>query len=497
MSARRWLKLKSLSELVAAPEIDAAHQAERLRFMERDIGLPVRLVVLSILFYYIFLSDWFEGLNNIGKVALEIVQRFFLVYVAVNVGAAAVYIFMHRLPFHVVRWVAFTVNLIDGLFIGVLTLVTGGLESIAYWVFLALMARNAFSFPVASLQVWLNLLMICCYLFAGFMDKTLTDFEQPTLEMEERLLSPQGGERAFGRATENPVTGRHAARDLTPRSAIGVSERERATEYLLLRISLLLLMTACCYGVQVLVDRQLLTQDEARESTARQAQLRAAGRMAAQIAHQIKNPLGIINNAAYSLQKALLAGKVPVTQQIQIIREEVNRADTIITKLMGYAQLAEGRVEKLKIAEELDRAIVAVFPPAAHYDVQIEKDYAAALPPLLMQRGHLSEILVNILLNAREATQGRGQIRVAARPGPGDTVIVAIRDNGPGLPADHVEKVFEPYFSTKEKGTGLGLAIVKNNMEMYGGTARVESVLGKGAEFILHFPTRTFVVELT
>src|SRR5262245_43964108 len=176
MSARRWPKLKSLSELLAAPEIDAAHQAERLRFMERDIGLPVRLVVLGILFYYLFLSDWFEGLNTIGKVALETVQRFFLVYVAVNAGAAAVYIFMHRLPFAVVRRAAVTVNLIDGVFIGVLTLVTGGLESIAYWVFLALMVRNAFSFPVARLQVGLNLLMICCYLLAGFMDKTLTDF---------------------------------------------------------------------------------------------------------------------------------------------------------------------------------------------------------------------------------------------------------------------------------------------------------------------------------
>src|SRR5262249_53306008 len=153
--------------------------------------------------------------------------------------------------------------------------------------------------------------------------------------------------------------------------------------------------------------------------------------------------------------------------------EEVNRADAIITKLMGYAQLAEGRVEKLRIPEELDRAIVSVFPPAAHYEARIEKEYAPSLPPLLMQRGHLSEILVNILLNAREATQGRGRIRVTARLGPGDTVIVAISDDGPGIPADQVEKVFEPYFSTKEKGTGLGLAIVKNNMEMYGGTARV------------------------
>src|SRR2546426_708736 len=164
MSLARCQKLKSLSGWLAMPPVEEAHQAERLRFMERDIGLPVRFVVLAILFYYLFLSNWFEGLNTIGEVTLETVQQFFLAYVVINIGAACVYVFMHQLPFPVIQGVALTVNFIDGLFIGAVTLVTGGLESIAYWVFLALIVRNAFSFPVTRFQIGLNLLMICCYL---------------------------------------------------------------------------------------------------------------------------------------------------------------------------------------------------------------------------------------------------------------------------------------------------------------------------------------------
>ena len=93
-------------------------------------------------------------------------------------------------------------------------------------------------------------------------------------------------------------------------------------------------------------------------------QLHSAGRLAAEFAHQIKNPLAIINNAAYSLQRAARDGKASAAEQIEIIQEEVARADKVITQIMGYAQLSEGRVEKLNVIEEIERAIEQVFPPA-------------------------------------------------------------------------------------------------------------------------------------
>ena len=114
-------------------------------------------------------------------------------------------------------------------------------------------------------------------------------------------------------------------------------------------------MTVCCYGVQVLLERQRQAVEEAREFAMREGQLRSAGRLAAEFTHQIKNPLAIINNAAFSLQRALKQGKPVSAEQIRIIQEEVEHSDRIITQIMGYAQLSEGRVEKLNVMEELDQ----------------------------------------------------------------------------------------------------------------------------------------------
>jgi signal transduction histidine kinase len=267
------------------------------------------------------------------------------------------------------------------------------------------------------------------------------------------------------------------------------------TEPFLLRLVLLWLLSICCYGLQVLFEKQRRAADEAQEFAVRQEQLRAAGRLAAKIAHQIKNPLGIINNAAYSLQRALREGKPINPQQIEIIREEVEHADHTITKLMGYAQLAEGKVERLEVAAEIERAIELAIPAAAKYPVIVRKSIESNLPVLLMQRGHLSEVLVNLIQNAREAVVGKGFITVTARSDPDQSVVITISDDGPGIAKAKLDKVFQPYFTTKEKGTGLGLPIVKHNVELYGGSVRVESELGKGTRFVLQFPTRTITKQ--
>jgi signal transduction histidine kinase len=253
------------------------------------------------------------------------------------------------------------------------------------------------------------------------------------------------------------------------------------------------LLTACCYGVQALLERERHAMEEAREFELRERQLRSAGRLAAEFAHQIKNPLAIINNAAFSLQRALREGRSDAAKHIGIIQEEVERSDRIVTQIMGYAQLSEGRIEKLNVEEEFDSAIREVFPPGAGYDIRLSRHYERPLPPLLMHRRHLLEILVNLLQNAREALGGRGEISVSARCLEDDSIEIAIADNGPGIPADKLERVFEAYYTTKERGTGLGLAIVKHDVDLYAGSVRAESELGKGARFTLLLPSRAAV----
>jgi signal transduction histidine kinase len=450
--------LDRVLELVRIPPPDTPKLLQRVALMERDIVLPLKAAGIAMLLYSFYRSQpWMTNVLSELEIAIESTQYFLWIYIAINAVVAALLLNIRRVPLAVIEWAVFVVTLVDGVFLSALTLVTGGYDSILYWLFLALIARTSISVPRATSQLMLNLTLSACYMVAGAIDISIAEhLESQGLYLLERPAAP--------------------------------------TEPLVLRLTLLLLMTLCCYAVQVLLERQRQAEEEAREFAVREGQLHSAGRLAAEIAHQIKNPLAIINNAAFSLERALRDGKPLGAEQIRIIKEEVERSDRIITQIMGYAQLSEGRVEKLSVVEELDRAIAQVFPPGSHYDITIERHYAADFPPLLMQRRHVSETFVNLLQNAREALDGKnGKIKITALCRRDFSTEVSITDNGPGIPPEKHESIFEAYYTTKEKGTGLGLATVKHNVELYGGKVRLESELGKGARFTLLFPARTLM----
>jgi len=351
-----------------------------------------------------------------------------------------------------------TSSLMDGIFVAGMAVLTGGLDSVFFWLFVALIIRNSVSVPPGISQLISSFLISLCYVLVAVLD----------ISVFQNL-------------------------DDITRRALDLTSREELGQPFVLRMVVLLLTTACCSGLELLLQRQQLAAEEAGEFAAREGQLRSAGRLAAEFAHQIKNPLAIINSAAFSLQRGLRDGKNGSAQQIEIIQEEVARADKVITQIMGYAQLSEGRVEKLNVPEELERAIAQVFPAAVTDRIKIHRAFGHQFPPLLMQRAHLSEVLVNLLQNAREALGGRGNIFVVATCHRDYSVELSVRDDGPGISPDKIERVFEAYYTTKEKGSGLGLAIAKHNAELYGGTVRVESELGKGAKFTVIFPAKAFM----
>jgi signal transduction histidine kinase len=446
-------------------------QFNRIRLMERDIGLLVKAAILVVLFYYFFFSNWFDvvaarGVKGVFQTSpheriLQYIPPFFLAYIVIN-AAVAIFLFgMRHFSLQTIQRIVFCNCLLDGVFFSALTAITEGFDSFLYWVFLALIVRNTISIPSALRQIILNVGVSFSYLLAGMLGFALQEWQYNASDEKIRAAL------TLGQPPTSPFN-----------------------EPFLLRLSLLLLMSLCCYGVQVLLEKQRRADEEAREFSLRQEQLQATGRLAAEIAHQLKNPLGIINNAAFSLQKTVKEGKT-ITQQIKIIREEVERSDRIITELMGYARLSEGQVEKLDITDELNRAIDQVFPPGAKYEVSISTDYGSALPPLLAQRGHLSEVFINLLQNAREAMDGKGHISITANYAENYSLVVTITDTGPGIPKDKIGKIFEAYYTTKEKGTGLGLAIVKHNTELYNGTVEVQSDVGKGTTFIVRLPAKT------
>jgi signal transduction histidine kinase len=497
----RWRK----GLLTFRPEPE--QQARRIARMQTHVVLPAKAGIIAVVLYFVFSSGWTQEAPNTHDLALDFLRKYFLVYSACNIGIGAFFVFWRRFPPQLFQWLVFTLGLLDGLFISGLVLITDGFQSIAYWLFPVLIVLNAISIPLATPQMVLNVLLGCFYLSAGLLapQVSLAVLQTPV------FTRPHTPTNAVASVTNSlPATNHFQAQTnivaignniivVTNTNHPGRTNRvswfevlpstreEVSTDPDFPRVIVLWLLTACCYGVQVL--RRSIEQS--REFAVREGQLRSAGRISAEFAHQIKNPLAIINNAVFSLQRAVKNGRTDISKQLEIIREEVERSDRIITQIMGYAQLTEGHVEKLDLVDEVNAAIDQTFPGAVETGVVVQRRYAPHLPPLLMQRQHLSQILVNLLQNAREALNGKGKVTVTAIYRSDESVEITVADNGPGIPPDKIERVFEQYYSTKEKGTGLGLAIVKHNVELYAGKVRAESELGNGARFILTFPAKT------
>jgi hypothetical protein len=176
MKAFEWPGLHKLGELLRETAPTADEMALRVRTVERDIILPVKAVFILILLYNLFFSQWF-GDNTALPVSRyqEAVEQFFIIYLLLNVGTAFVLIRPHRFRRGVVEGVIFASNFLDGLFVAALTFVTGGFDSILYWVFPGLIVRNAVISPLAVPQIILNLSATFWYLCAGVLDLAISD----------------------------------------------------------------------------------------------------------------------------------------------------------------------------------------------------------------------------------------------------------------------------------------------------------------------------------
>jgi signal transduction histidine kinase len=488
ISSDLWKKWRGLL-LTQRP--DPTQQAERIIAMQRDVVLPSKAGIFLVVFVFLFSRGWFSG-QSTQSVVHGTFQIYFLAYILCNILGAICFAKARQIPAGLYQWLTFTLGLLDGLFMTGLVVVTGGFASMGFWVFPGLIVLNAWSIPLAIPQIVLNLLLSLFYLTAVLLTPSLdpTDTVITGNPVSSRgVASMRGTNLAIHLSAATNSAARRS--NVWPNSSDLDAPEDIPSEQLLLRVSVLWLLTLCCYGAQVLSERQRQAIQEAAEFAAREGQLHSAGRLAAEFTHQIKNPLAIISNAAFSLQRSLRENKNSTAQQIEIIREEVARADKVIIQIMGYAQLSEGRVEKLDVVEEMNKAIEQVFPRAVPSNIHITKSLTQPFPPLLMQRGHLSEILVNLLQNAREALNGHGRLGITAKADSKNTVEIVISDDGPGIAPEKISRIFEAYFTTKEKGTGLGLSIVKHNVELYGGTVRVESVLGHGATFTVSFPAKS------
>src|SRR5712671_2848617 len=220
----RWPAFQKIRELLEETAPEPEQMRSRLLTIERDIILPIKAVVVGLLLYSgLFFPHLFVDVTTPRSVAPEVIHRFFLIYLVLNVAVAMVLLVPRRLPFILVQRIIFSASFVDGLFLAALTLVTGGFDSVLYWLFLGLVVRNAVSLPRAVPQIILNFSASFCYLLAGLLDVIITNAMVDFEDTGGRFHGPS--------MPENP------------------------TEPFLIRVIVLWLMTLCCYGVQVLFEK--------------------------------------------------------------------------------------------------------------------------------------------------------------------------------------------------------------------------------------------------
>ena len=223
-----------------------------------------------------------------------------------------------------------------------------------------------------------------------------------------------------------------------------------------------------------------------RAAMVKRERLAALGELSAIVAHEVRNPLGVIYNAVSSLRK-LVGSSADATVLVDIVEEECRRLNQIVGDLIDFARPRQLSMQPESLSRVIQEALdqAAAQPDAA--SVRFVVDLDDSLPLIAMDRRLLRQALTNIALNGVQSMPRGGTLRVKARVGEG-AAVVDVADNGIGIAEDVLPRIFEPFFTTKAKGSGLGLAVVKRIVEDHGGLISVRSVLGEGSAFCVRLP---------
>lgn len=256
-------------------------------------------------------------------------------------------------------------------------------------------------------------------------------------------------------------------------------------------------------------NRQLRRAEaEARRSE----RLAALGQLSAGLAHEIRNPLGVIKGSAEMLMQKL-QGQQPLTAELAgYISSEVNRLNALVARFLDFARPQHIELSRVSISEIVDRSLEAVQNQYPSERVTIEKNYAATLPEILADPQLCEQVFINLFTNAFQAMSPNGDatrgstaknsqsakwlsrqaiLRVtvqsdagAAKPG----ISIVVEDTGPGVPPELREQIFNPFFTSKKDGVGLGLAIVAKIVDDHRGSIRLDSESAGGARFRIFLP---------
>jgi PAS domain S-box-containing protein len=230
-------------------------------------------------------------------------------------------------------------------------------------------------------------------------------------------------------------------------------------------------------------QREVLYQNE---------KLAALGTLAAGIAHEMNNPLGIMTTRIEVMLLEAEEQRLPpqVREDLQVLHRAGQRVARIAASLRSFARQSAGDRQSVELATIVDEALLLMTKPLAADNIQVRTTLDRTLPPIVGDVTALHQVLMNLLTNAREAMPEGGEIAIettgAERSG---WVRLRVTDTGTGIAPEEISKVFDPFYTTKRTGTGLGLSVTYGIVQEHGGTIDVRSQVGLGTTFTVDFPT--------
>ena len=233
-------------------------------------------------------------------------------------------------------------------------------------------------------------------------------------------------------------------------------------------------------------------KEEANRKLIQVEKLASIGRIAATIAHEIRNPLTSVKLNIQKLAQIEGLGEME-REHLTLSQEGINQIEKFIKGFLNYTRVAELRLNRFSVEQILEESLKMLRPAFEHKQVTVDQRYQPGLPEILVDGDKLRDVFTNVLRNALEAVEEGGRVRVTLSRFTGqdqDYLRIRVEDNGPGIPQELGETVFEPFFTTKPTGVGLGLANARKILEQHQGTIRVEKTDRTGTALDIELPIK-------
>ena len=239
--------------------------------------------------------------------------------------------------------------------------------------------------------------------------------------------------------------------------------------------------------VQRHVSRLVAEVAECREQKTHSERLTTIGQLTSSVSHELRNPLGVLNNSVYFLSMILDNNDQRVAKHLRIMKREIEECRRLVDELLEFSRDTVITRQDVNLAALIDTALARIDWAE---NVQVAKKFPSEQVSARVDSQRIVQVFVNLFSNAIQAMPNGGKLSIALEQG-SDAVAVHVQDTGIGIESDVLPRIFEPLFTTKPKGIGLGLAVCKRLVELHDGTISVQSTVQQGSTFTVRFPRPT------